>query len=269
MLHWFGSFARRNATSMPTIEANGIKIEASVSGPILRFQVLEQSKDATKIITILRQVNDPDEKSGYTLRVNNRPHLNKSSGVFFLRGADKTHHSKIVEANMGSSAKATEALAALGRLVNNVKMPEGTDGSDHLLDKEPLRGGTTDVRMAFINKAQAKKLHLTAKDFYPEECRWKPDTTPIVTVNAHYNEHIAQVVDVLNKAHGSKKKTKYVIHGEKVNDQDAKWAYDSIRALFDAAEKNGNGCLVAVWRALTGLRGPDFVDRTELPSTHR
>jgi hypothetical protein len=198
------------------------------------------------------------------MRTNRHPSFKRSTGVFFLRGADKSLNEKEVTVNFKSTAEAENAVNALRRLVSNTKMPEGVD-PEHK-DKEPLPGGTTDVRMAFLTKAQAKALHLTGKDWYKDERRWKP-TKPIITENPHYNEHIAQVVDVLNKAVSPNFKTKGVINSHKVTHEQASWTYQALCNLFDEAEKNG--CLVALWRAVTGLRGPDFVDRSDLPSTHR
>jgi hypothetical protein len=227
---------------------------------------LEQSKDATKIMVIHRQVID--HESEFTMRTNRHPNFKKSSKVFFLRGSEKDKNDKEVITDFRTPAKAQEALAALKRLIENVKMPEGVD-PEHTADKEPMRGGTSDVRMAFITKAQAMKLHLTANKYFKEERRWRNDTKPITTVNYHYNEHIGQVVDVLNKAFGADRNTKGVVHANKINNAECKWAYEAICNMFDEAEKRGDGHLIALWRALTGLRGPDHVDRSELPSTHR
>lgn len=236
------------------IEENGIKLEVNTDRNILKFKVLEQDAQASAIIKTFGPIKD--DETGFVLRSNKYPACLKKRGKFFLRGSDKDQDNKEVVIEFESSRKATEAKEALCRLVSKVVEPEDLfEGEDH--DQEIVPGSTTDVRTALITRSQAMHLDLDGKKIYPKERRWVK-TKAVVTNNRHYNEHISQVVDVLNKALGGKEVIGNVLNPHKVSSKQARQAVEAIRNMFDEAEKNGY--LVALWRVVTGVRGPDFSD---------
>jgi hypothetical protein len=249
------------------IGANGIRIEANVQGNVLTYRVVEQTKRATDTLNYLGEIVDED--TGLRLRSNKRPSFNKTTGKFFIRGIEKTRDNDPVEVAFKSAAKAKEAVEALERLVGGVQLPPGIVPANHNDIAAPEPGGTTAVRFALITKDQANKLCLTGKKFYPEERYWKP-ARPIRTINKHYNEHIGQVVDVLNKA--SKKNDTSLSENQVVNPHRAttkgsRQAVEAVRDLFDRAEQNGY--LVELWRVVTGIRGPDFEDEPNTQPVER
>jgi hypothetical protein len=232
------------------IRNNGIEIAASVTGNNLKYTVISQTPEATDALKKLGNV--ADEETGLRLRSNNYPNFNHKERMFYVRGLDNTKDNKETVAKFNSSAEAREAMHALDRLVDKVTKPERM---------MPAEGGTTHVRMALISKSQAQKLKLSAKNHYPDKHEWS-QSKAIKTVNTHYNEHIGQVVDVLNKSLGKVKAemAEGVVNPHKVCSDDARYAVEQFRKLFSDAEKAGDGKLVAIWRLVSGVRGPDFVD---------
>ncbi len=239
------------------IQGKGISIDANVNGGVLTFSVIEQKKEASEALSLLGLVNDKD--TGYSLRMNERPAYNKSKKRFFVRGKDKESNDKLVTINLKSSAEANRALQALQRMVAKVEVPKATATGNRVIY---AKGGTTGVRFAIIKRSQAMFLDLTGKKFYPEERFWIPNTKPVVTENRHYNEHIGQVVDVLNKAHEpATPNDDNIINAHKATPTRSRQALDAVRRGFDEAE--AGGYLVEYWRTITGIRGPDFVDEPD------
>lgn len=236
------------------IEGNGISIDAEVEGRTLCYRVTRQTKEATGIINAIAPVLD--EESPFTLKSNKHPSFNKKLNRFFVRGYNKEEDEKVVSINFKSTALATQALAALERLVKNIVLPDGVSPC-HSDSMKPVPGGTTHIRFAFLNRSMAEKIQLTGKKYYPDEVVWDVGTKPIKTINRHYNEHIAQGVDVLNKAFGNAK-TKGVINPHNVTHDQALSAVNALREMFNHAHENDY--LIAFWRMVTALRGPDFVD---------
>jgi hypothetical protein len=240
------------------LDKNGIKVDVSTDGHVLYFRVLEQSEEATEALTLLGQVHD----DGFTLRSNKFPAFNRKTKKFFVRGRGHKKDDRKVTVEFKSAKEATDAMEALDRLLDKVRKPQINldDPRDIVVGRAIVRqGGTSHVRMAFINKEKAKRLELTGHDNYPNEVvEWKP-CEPVVTNNRHYNEHIAQVVDVLNKSvQDDNDVLGHVINPHRVTQAQAKKAIKAVRKLFDDAERDDY--LVAIWRVVTGIRGPDAVD---------
>jgi hypothetical protein len=239
------------------IEGNGIKLSASIAGNKLRFQVLEQSDEATAALVETGKI--VDEASGFGIKSKNYPSLNRQEKNFYLRGIDKTKNNVVVEKEFDSAGAARDALFTLDALIQKVKKPERM---------KPDPGNTTHVRQAILTAQQARTLQLSANKHYPEKREWPGAIPPRLTKNNHYNEHQAQVIDVLNKASGKPVAIK-VEHSntDKVDSAGCAYALKVVRALFDNAEANGEGSLRAVWRLVTGLRSPDSENHD--PATDR
>ncbi len=236
------------------IEANGIRLDVSQEGRTLRYTVLEQSKEATKTLKFLGHVRD--DETGFTLRSNARPSYKKDTRRFFIRGSEEDKNDKTVKATFPTAQEARNAVAALKRLLEKVVKPDIVD-PQHNDQAAPLAGGTTHVRFAFINREMAEKLVLTGKKHYPDEViDWEP-TEPVVTKSRHYNEHIAQVVDVLNKSLEEPVQVEGVINPHKVTPEQAKKTVEFMRSCFQYALEED--IMVPFWRVVTGLRGPDLI----------
>lgn len=235
------------------IEKNGIKIDASVRGNVLTYKILKQTKKASKFIKLFGVLQD--NETGFSLRINNKPSFNSNIKRFFLRGKDSDKDEAVVTHTFGSTAEATQAMNALDKLIGKITRPQAL-----VLGAENIRydkGGTSAVRFALITHDLAKKLHLTGKEYFPDELFWK-EAEPTVTSSRHFNERIAQAVDVLNKAHNFDGGKGNVIHPEKVSPEQAKKAVEAIRKLIVKADKDDY--LVALWRLFGGIRGPDHED---------
>ncbi len=238
------------------IQGKGISVDAHVDGSRLVYIVTEQTKEATKALELLGLVRD--KETGYTLRTNNRPSYNSKKKRFFVRGREKDYDNETVTAKL-SYEEAPRALEALKRLIAKVKMPVATATGGGIVY---AKGGTSGVRFALIDRDIAMSLDLTGKNHYPFEPFWIPGTAPVITENRHYNEHIGQVVDVLNKAHeASTPDDDILINPHKVTPAQARQAIAAVREGFRAAKRGGYE--VAYWRTITGIRGPDHVDDEE------
>ena len=242
------------------LEKNGIKVRADVVGNVLSFQVLEQSDEASQALKLLGLIHD--KESDFTLKSNKYPSFNGNINRFFVRGSDRKNHNKEVQAEFGSSAKAEKALAALGRMLDQVITPDIKEpGGNQVRIGAAIveAGGTSHVRFAFINSEMAKHLQLTGHDHYPDKViDWSP-VKPVFTNNRHYNEHIGQVVDVLNKSvRADEAVPAHVINPHRATPQGSKKAVKAMRELFEKAQEGGY--LIEMWRVVTGLRGPDFED---------
>jgi hypothetical protein len=239
------------------IKGKGISVEADVNGGVLTYRVVEQTKEASNALTLLGIVRDKD--TGYSLRTNDFPSYNKNKKRFFVRGKEKSGDGKSVVVDFKSTTEAARAFQALQRMVSKVSVPQASaDGRGVIY----AHGGTSGIRFALIKRSQAMILDLTGKRHYPDERFWIPNTPPVVTVNRHYNEHIGQVVDVLNKAHeAATPADEDIINAHKATPARSRLALAAVRRLFDEAERDDY--LVELWRTVTGIRGPDFVDDEE------
>jgi hypothetical protein len=237
------------------IEANGIKLETSNNNDgTVAVKILEQSKQATDAIKIRGFIKD--EQTGYTLRSNNYPAFKRQNNKIFLRGADHSQNDRVITIPLNPGENLTTINGALQRMVAQATMPAVVDPQHKNEEMKPIPGGTTHVRFAFITRSMAEKLKLTAQHHYPEKVRWDVGTKPILTVNGHYNEHISQGVDVLNKAYGAKTKDTGVVNPHRVTSTQAKKAVEAMQKLFKDAEDGDY--LVALWRGVTSLRGAGF-----------
>lgn len=262
------------------IEGQGIRLWAEVRGSCLRFRVEEQSDDATDALKLLRLVND--DETGFSLKSNKRPSYSHNTKRFFVRGTEREYHDKTVVCNFKSAEEANLALQALQRMVAKVVKPQIVEDSNVHGRKmgKPVAGGTTHVRWGIIPRSIAVKLDLTAKEYYPDEPNWpepahvgegskakiaKFPIKPICTRNGHYNEHIGQAVDVLNKHHMHANGIRHadtdasIVNPHKVSPLQGYQAVELLRRAFKEAE--AGGFEVAFWRIVTGIRGPDFEDR--------
>ncbi len=241
------------------LDKNGIKVDVTVSGRTLFYQVLDQSQEATEALQLLGHVHDPE--SEYTLKANKQPAINLNIKRFFVRGSNIRKHNQRVEKEFPSVAEAKKAADALSRLLDKVQMPEVREPEANQVRIGGAiveRGGTSHVRMCFINRAMAQHLQLTGHDHYPLELAEWEVCEPVITRNRHYNEHIGQVVDVLNKSEQPDAVVGHVINHHRVTPQQAKKARKALEKMFQEAYE-GN-YLVAMWRTVTGIRGPDARD---------
>ena len=232
------------------IKDNGIEVQVGVKGNDFVFKVASQTEEATRL---LRQSDKAirDEATGLGLYSNKFPTWGPKQKCFFVRGSSKGKNNNEVKVPCASPAKAREAMYTFISLVSQIKPSERM---------VPTLGGTTHVRQAIITDKQAKILQLTANKHYPTERAWKA-TKGIVTENNHYNEHISQVTDVLNKSLPGRLPSGIkdgVVNHHKVTAPSAQYAVDAVKNLFDRAEREGKTHLVAVWRLVSGMRAPDI-----------
>lgn len=232
------------------LKDNGIEVQVGVKGNDFIYKVISQTAEATRL---LRQ-NDKairDEKTGLGLYSNKFPSWGPKGKCFFVRGSSKSKDSHEVKASFGSPEEAREAMNAFIGLMTQIKP------SEYMV---PVLGGTTHVRQALITNEQAKILQLTGHKHYPKERNWKA-TKSIVTENIHYNEHIGQVTDVLNKSLSGRLPAGIkdgVVNHHKVTGPAALFAVQEFKSLFDRAEHAGKNHLVALWRLVSGMRAPDI-----------
>lgn len=248
------------------VEQNGIKlnIEITQDGD-LEYQVLDQTAEFTEILRNMGIVLD--EETGLSLRSNKHPSFSLKEKRFYVRGtgSQKYPGDRVVRAKFGSTAEARSAREALLFLISQVK-PENMNQA---IDVVP--GGTSDCRMAIITRSQATTLSLTGHKLWPLKRRWEIKGPAALTDKGivanpqHWNEHIGQLVDVLNKAHGYKTPDdEDIVNPHKVDTKSAKAAYRIIQEAFDQAEKDGPKTLVALWRIVSGLRAPDITEEEDL-----
>jgi len=118
-------------------------------------------------------------------------------------------------------------------------------------------GGTLEVRNAFINDTMAEILDLKNANEYSPNIEWIP-SKPIMTDNEHYDEHIGQVVDVLNKSVKNKEYSDGVVNQHRVGSKSAILVIKMIQGAIKEAQEKGDSYLISLWNVMTGLRGPDF-----------
>ena len=247
---------------MARISNNGITLEVSCEGNVIRYRVTEQSKEATNALKFLVHVSDP--QTGFSLRSNKRPSYNRKQKRFFIRGSERDKHNEEVVAELKSAAEAQQAYEALERLLAKVKMPEFAPMEDHEIiigDARVVKGGTNHFRMCILTGAIAKKLQLTGSKYWPEQPgEWTP-CKPLLEPNAHWTEHSTQATDVMNKSVMSAAEYRRqglddgVCNPHKVTREQAIAAVDLLRRTFREAERLG--CDVAFWRLATFLRSND------------
>src|SRR5687768_12558019 len=121
---------------------NGLVIEAHQDGRRLTYQVVKQSNEATRALSLFGLINDD---SGFSLRANKYPSYNKKTKRFFVRGTQKAKDNERVEIDFKSIAEAQQALQALTRLAGAVRMPDVTDPNHKDEIARPQPGGTTHV----------------------------------------------------------------------------------------------------------------------------
>jgi len=181
--------------------------------------------------------------------------------VFFVRGSQPEHNDRVVVREFETAEKAQEAAEALMRLVSKL-------GDENAPMNWP-DGSITRVRQAIINAEQAKILCLTNKKHWPLQRGWKPskpykidETEKTRFMAEHWNEHLGQAVDVLNKAHDPtfQLSEEDVTNPHKVDHESCKWAVDSLQGLFDQAQLLGAKHVPALWRLISGMRSPDCVE---------
>jgi hypothetical protein len=248
---------------MAQISKNGITLDAYREGNVIRYRVLDQSKEATTALKFMVHVTD--NETGYSLRSNKKPSFNRNQKRFFIRGDDKKEHNKEVVAEFNSSAEAQRAYQALERLLDKVKLPDFEPVQDHevvLGEARVHKGGTNHYRMCILTERMARHLQLTGNKLWPKDgpAEWVP-CKPLLERNQHFNEHSVQMCDVMNKSIMSAAEYKRqglddgVVNPHKVTRDQAIAAKALIKKMFAEAEREG--CLVAFWRLATALRSTD------------
>lgn len=241
------------------INTNGISINIATKGNVLKYKVLEQTKEATEILRKLTSITDPE--TGFSLRTNERPSYNKKAKRFFLRGIQKHKDNRQVKITFPSSKEASEAAEMLRKLVEKVVEPEYNEYT-HESDSNAgaaVPGGTAHIRFQFINREMAERLRLTNCSLYPEEIpEWMP-TKPLHLKNDHANEHLAQCVDVLNKSIKDPIKVHGIINPHKASVDGSKKAVELLKSCFQYSVEND--CLVEFWRLITAQRACDVIKR--------
>lgn len=237
------------------INANGISINAVVEGKKLLYTVLEQTPQFKQTLEILGGIVT-DEESGFSLKSNVRPSYNGRIKRFFVRGTEEKSNDKQVKCKFASADDANAALQAMIRLANMVVVEEEvlTEKKEVIYDP----GGTSALRFNFINKDMATILQMTDHKNYPNAIQpWKP-AKPVLTHNRHFNEHIGQGIDVLNKSVQPNAKLPKVVNQHRVTPQQAAAAVNSLKQSFRHA--HDNNYLVAYWRLISSIRGIDAED---------
>ena len=120
-------------------------------------------------------------------------------------------------------------------------------------------GSTLKVRNAFLSSEMAQILGVKMHYDYARRPTWQV-SEPVNTGNKHYDEHIGQIVDVLNKSLKSKDYRENVVNHHKVGSKSSTFAVQMIKEALAEAHGLGANYLCALWSVMTGLRGPDFTD---------
>jgi hypothetical protein len=234
------------------IEQNGVRVGLEIDGSNLKFKVLAQDAETTKILRSLGNV--VDEETGFSMRTNKFPSFNHQKKRFYLRGIVADKNDREVTAKLDSPAQARAAAVAIRVLLSKIRPPLGVPQE---------AGSTAACRIALIPREMATMLRLTHHKNWPGETGWTP-ARAFQIGNPHFDEHLAQIVDVLNKAHGADIRMDHLheqvannVHLEKVSAEDAAWACGKIRELNNEACERGVGAATALWRIYTGLRAPD------------
>ncbi len=238
------------------IEGNGIRLDVVRDRNVVRYRVLEQSEAATNTLKFLGHLRDPE--TGFSIRSNQRPSYSKVNKRFFVRGTDAEKNDKRVKITFDTIQEAINATWAIERLVNEIIMPEIVDvghNEDAVMTGQALRGGTTDFRFRFINRAMAKRLRLTGYKLYPVKVLdWEPCDPPI-TANAHWNSHCNQALDILSKSIENPLDERKVMNPHRATVRGSKTAVALLRDYFRLCYEND--CIVEGWRLASYLRGPD------------
>lgn len=251
------------------ISRNGIEFDVTQTRDGSQVRITKQDKNATAVIKHFKNI--VDEETGFSIRSNKFPSFKTKGLRLYVRGAEKTKDDNVV--TIPHKAISFNSLTgALNRIAAQLVKPDYVKIEDAnafvkqnrvhpTLDGGVFHGGnTTLVRMAFINREMATKLRLTHHDKYPENCIEWEAIRPIITKNTHYNEHIGQGIDVLNRSIGVEKYTKYIVNPQNVDIDGARWTVNYLKKAFEEANKKGKYHLVALWRMITAFRGPDFDD---------
>jgi hypothetical protein len=239
-----------------------LSVDMSVQGNTLKFKVVDQSPELSNILKKNKM------KSGeFSLLSNNKPAFKASKKIFFVRGKETEENDKQVECQFASREEALGAKSAFLDIMEQLA-DESTTG----VAIQP--GAIGDVRTSIITRDQAKILCLTNSKHYPATRKEWIQTPPslfdensetIVANIEHYNEHIGQLVDVMNKSVGNVPPTleQGVVNPHKISSAAAAWAVSNVRDLYDRAHAAGKDHLIATWRLISGLRGPDLRDIDE------
>lgn len=232
---------------------NKITVETTLLNNVLKYKILNQSEDFT---AALREHDVlTDENTGFSLKSHNKPNYSNERRRFYVRGREAENNNREVRVSFEDRTQAREALNSLELLLTQV-IPE----DEVMLPDHP--GSTTACRMAIISRDQAQRLSLTAKDYYPDQRRWGVAEPHVIPNNFHFTEHIAQIVDVLNKAEDPNYQTprdENYVNAHRVDHESCEAALAIIRNAFDEAEDNDEDgkTLIALWRIVSGLRAPD------------
>lgn len=249
------------------IKDNGIEIDVQNGYNASIVQIVKQTPEATRIVRHYKNIID--NETGLSICTNKFPFFSKQRKRLYLRGIDKAKDNHQVQIptkiiSFDNLVRGLKNVLAEVVVEGQVDIRNANDfvqaNREHVtLDgKKVVGANTTLVRMAFINNEMAMKLRLTSRKDYPQEIiDWQP-LPPIHTPNRHYNEHIGQIVDVLNKSKNNREFGDHVVNEENVTIPAAKWAVNKLRELFAEANQKDKYHLIALWRTITGFRGPDF-----------
>lgn len=222
------------------------------------------NRNMAKILCLTGHNHYPIKAIGWTksnpVRTKNANYNNHIAGVVNTLNSALMHDknaenaaNKIRQLFNDSFATGPNELVACWRTITGFRDCDVAIG-DNLYTQN---GGTLKVRNAFLTLEMAEYLKVKMSNQYSQRVSWTI-AAPIVTNNKHYDEHIGQVVDVLNKAHKVKEYSDGVVNHHRVGTKSASFVVKLIRQAINDAYTNGY--LLELWKIMTGLRGPDFVD---------
>lgn len=202
-----------------------------------------------------------DWKTSKPVRTNNKQYNDRIAGVVNVLNTAKTNKASQWAINKVKDFFITSFKAGPSELVACWRTVTGFGDCDIPLSYNMYlqSGSTLSVRNAFLTNEMATSLGVKYSKDYNNRAVWKV-SEPVYTTNKHYDEHIGQIVDVLNKTLKSKDYRENVVNHHKVGSKSSTFAVKMIKEALAEAHGLGADYLCALWSIMTGLRGPDFTD---------
>lgn len=253
-----------------TIELPNISASVEVNDNRLSYRILQQSD---KVLNLFKNRDERiiDERTGMGIFANKKPFFKEKSNLFFVRGTERQHDNDQVVCEFDSNDKAEQAFGAFYNLLRNVDREANHQANEVGV---PLDGATTHLRMALFPKEFAISLQLTDCKKYPDQLlEWDRVVPPVKLSDKikldiaasvdHWNEHIGQAIDVMNRASGKPIPPNIrdaVVNGHKGTVKSAQIAVNIVKQMIETATLHDNDVRRDVWRLISGLRGPDMKD---------